>query len=324
MTCRIYIETSVVSYLFKKMGKSVTYTDTLRFNYFIAKALIENQKITLLSKDIKQLLQLSSEVHYGDTIERFFRDIYYLDAENKWLDVVTSNILQMNHYQDSVLEYKKALAFYALFQSCMIKRPFNLFHRKNLELRTNEVSRSFGNKTSWDTGFDVHFSKFIKEANGLVFDSSKKCLAKNISVFDVDGDFDLVYLDPPYFKNKTTNETSDYYRIYHFLEGLTMYDEWFHHIDFGSNNLRLERMRNETHLTKSNIRESFELLFDKFQKSKIIVSYKYGGIPSIDWIADTLKSFKRNVYTISKHYKYALNHQNGDAKKNREVLIIGL
>jgi len=31
-------------YLFKKMGKEVTYNDKLRFNYLIGKALIENQK----------------------------------------------------------------------------------------------------------------------------------------------------------------------------------------------------------------------------------------------------------------------------------------
>ena len=39
-------------------------------------------------------------------------------------------------------EKKQALAYFALFQSCIIKRPYNLFHRKNLYVRTKEMKRS--------------------------------------------------------------------------------------------------------------------------------------------------------------------------------------
>jgi len=316
--------TSVVSYLFKQMGKKVTCTDVLRFNYYIAKAIIENDDVLFSDADKNRLLQHSTNVEYKTIIQDVFRGIYYLDHENKWLDIVVPNIHHMNHYTGTTLEYKKALAFYALFQACIIKRPFNLFHRKNLNLRTNNVKRSFGNKTAWDTSFDVHFGNFLSEANELVFKSHYKCTAQNISVFDVEGEFDLVYLDAPYFKSNTTNETSNYHKIYHFLEGLTFYNEWPNQIDFLSRNLRLNEALQSELITKENIREQFEKLFVKFRKSKIVVSYKYGGVPSIDWLTKTLKSIKQEVYTVSKHYSYALNHQNGDATNNREVLIISI
>ncbi len=45
-----------VSYLFKKMNKSVTYNDNLKFNHIIGKALIENQAETFTSEDITNLL----------------------------------------------------------------------------------------------------------------------------------------------------------------------------------------------------------------------------------------------------------------------------
>ena len=57
-----------VSYLFKKMGKSVTYNDKLHFNYLIGKALIENSKQTLLKEDILNLLKRNPQTNYDDFI----------------------------------------------------------------------------------------------------------------------------------------------------------------------------------------------------------------------------------------------------------------
>jgi len=54
------------------------------------------------------------------------------------------------------------------------------------------------------------------------------------------------------------------------------------------------------------------------------LSYKKEGAPSIDFLMNLVKKIKGNSRMVSKHYKYALNHQNGDAKNNREVLIIGV
>ncbi len=114
----------------------------------------------------------------------------------------------------------------------MIKRPFNLFHRKNLYLRKNKVERSFGNFHTWNKHFDNYFFKFIEEANKLIFDNSKKCVAVNDSVYNLpDDNFDLVYFDPPYFRKNSSNETSFYNRTYHFLEGLANYDSWENLID---------------------------------------------------------------------------------------------
>ncbi len=39
--------------------------------------------------------------------------------------------------------------------------------------------------------------------------------------------------------------------------------------------------------------ESFDKLFEKFKQSKIIVSYKKGGIPSIETIVTLLKKRKK-------------------------------
>lgn len=311
--------TGTVSYLFKKLGKKVTYNDNLKFNYLIGKALIENNRITLTEEEISDLLKYRGQ---NQIVQNNFKGIYYLDKENRWIDNVVSGIEYLFNGDCESSLFKKSICYYALIQACLIKRPFNLFHRKNLYLRTNEVDRNFGNKTTWEQGFPELFKRFIKEANVAVFDNRKQCLSANESIFNVDEtQFELVYLDPPYFSKKK-NETSDYHKCYHFLEGLVNYSDWEKNINHESINKRLKATR-QYEICEANVHEKFEELILKFKKSIIVLSYKRGGTPSIEFLYGLMKKIKGKAISRSIHYKYALNHQNGDAKKNREVLIIG-
>lgn len=312
-----------VSYLLKKMNKEVTFNDFLKFNYIIGKSIIENDDTILTENDIKYLLEIkSSEINL---IQKEFSSYYYLDEENQWLDNVVNNINHMNHYTGNELEYKKSLAFNSLFQSCMVKRPYNLFHRKNLYIRTANVKRGFGNKKTWDLSFVEHFIKFSHEINSTIAKTNKRCSATNIDIFCYpETKFDLVYLDPPYVAIDGDNETSNYLKCYHFLEGIATYDSWSNIMDFSTKNKRIKDSYLPNHFKSSLIKAKIEELFFKFRNSKIVFSYKAGGKPSIDEIIEMLKKHKRHVYTKSIPYSYALNKQNGNAALNREVLIIGI
>jgi len=133
--------TGVVGYWLKQKGKQITYDDILQFNYLVGLALIENNATYLTDEDVEDLLYRQPGHKYCTFIADTFKDIYYTDEENRWLDFVVQNIAMLPD------PYKRALAYYALFQACLVKRPFNLFHRKNLYLRFADVERSFGNKT---------------------------------------------------------------------------------------------------------------------------------------------------------------------------------
>lgn len=212
--------TGCVSYMFKQNGKKVIYNDLLKFNYIIGKALIENTTEILTKDDIFNILTRNSDIKYPTFIQDNFEDIFYLDEENKWLDMVITNIKNIKN------EYKQAIAWFALFQSCIIKRPYNLFHRKNLYVRTNEVERNFGNKKTWDTPFEEHFKKFVEEANNAVF-NNKECISINYDALELPEDkynIDLVYIDSPYISGKGVG--TDYVDFYHFLEGMINYDIW--------------------------------------------------------------------------------------------------
>ncbi len=152
-------------------------------------------------------------------------EFFYLERENEWLDYVITNIRRINN------EYKQALAWYSLFQSCIAKRPYNLFHRANLNIRTADVKRGFGNKSTWDKPFEEHFIDFANEANKAVFNNGQNCMSINYDALDIPDNmkWDLVYIDTPYITSKGVG--TDYLDFYHFLEGgMLDYDNWDNHI----------------------------------------------------------------------------------------------
>ena len=301
--------TGSVAYKLKDNGKSVTYNDILPFNAIIGKALIENTSTILNESEVDYILTEHSDVRYPTFIEDTFKDIYYTDEENHWLDVVQHNISSLDD------EYKRSLAWFALFQSCIIKRPYNLFHRKNLYVRFTDVKRSFGNKKTWDTPFDVHFRTFVKEANNAVFDNGASCSSMNEDALDITANYDLVYIDTPYINDKGVG--LDYADFYHFLNGIVHYDDWSNMIDLSSKHHRLKRQYN-VWTDKDNILTGFRKLIENFKESILVFSYRSNGIPSIDTIIALLEEYDRiNKLKYSREIKYALSDS-----KSKEVLII--
>lgn len=301
--------TGSVSFRLKEEGKEVTYNDILPFNHIIGRALIENEGTVLDDYEVEMLLHRQQDVSYPDFIERTFKDIYFTDEENRWLDVVSTNIRQMNDV------YKQAIAYFALFQSCIIKRPYNLFHRKNLYVRLQDVSRSFGNKKTWDTPFETHFRKFVKEANNSVFNNGECCRSMNRNVFDIERKYDFVYIDTPYLNEKGVGV--DYADFYHFLNGIVDYENWSSQIDYSSKHLRLYRHPNVWNNSET-IYRAFEQLFYQFRQSTMAISYRSNGIPTINELVGMLKRLGKNVRIFQTgDIKYVLS-----TRQSNEVLIV--
>lgn len=304
--------TGAVAYKLKSEGKQVTYNDLLRFNYHFGHALIENNIITLDASDIEALLRCDETHKYPTFIYDTFHDIYFTDDENTWLDRTITHIWELS------APTKQSLAFFALAQACIIKRPYNLFHRKNLYIRTAEVERSFGNKASWDKPFEDWFRHFVEEANEAIFDNGQANIALNQNAIDIPNTYDLVYIDPPYISSKGT--PVDYRDFYHFLEGLTQYDTWHEAVDYKSKHRRLRRQPNQWR-EKHQIHTAFRDLFAHFANSMLVISYRSDGIPSIEQLVALLKQYKSEVRIIPYgQYQYALSTN----RKSQEVLLLGL
>lgn len=303
--------TGAVSHAFKRAGKSVTYNDILAFNHQIGVALIENDGVRLDDEDIVRIAERQPGVSYGDVIERHFDGVYFTREENRWLDTAAANIARLP------CRFKRALAFFALFQAAMIKRPYNLFHRSNLYMRTAEVARSFGNKASWDRPFPEHFADFAAEANRAVVDGVGTCRALCRDALEIEPGFDLVYVDTPYIN--ASGIGVDYRDFYHFLEGLVRYDHWPAMIDRSSRHRRLLR-EPDSWSDRATCYDRFRRLFERFRASILVVSYRSDGIPSVNELAAMLAAVKRDVRVIEgERYQYALSTN----RRTRDVLLIG-
>lgn len=312
--------TGSVSYLFKRMGKKVTFNDALLSNYQAGIALIENDRVNLNRNDIKYLLH-ENGFDYHTFIQENFGEIYYLDEENKWLDTVIHNIYMLSEkYDGNLLRKKQAIAFHILFQACLVKRPYNLFHRKNLYMRLADVKRSFGNKKTWDTPFDKLFIKFTNEISNKIFSNKHRNVAKCKNILEINGGrYDLVYLDPPYIRSKQHTPV-DYHDLYHFLEGIMDYYCWGEKINYTKKNKPL--IKNKQFWDKDSVVTNFDNIFNNFQDSIIVLSYGVPGYPSIETIKELLYSYKNKVKIKKKAYTYKLNHSGKNGNKLYEVLII--
>lgn len=311
--------TGSVSYLFKLMGKRVTFNDILSSNHQVGIALISNSSVKLTKEDINFLINKNG-FKYPTFIQDSFKGIYYLDFENKWLDMVTFNIEMLSRkYEGALLTKKKALSYYILFQACLCKRPFNLFHRKNLYIRTAKVDRSFGNKATWETDFVTLFLRFNDEISKKIFSNGNRNRAVNKDIMEVrNQNFDLVYLDPPYAR-PDGKLPKNYYSLYHFLEGLVNYKQWPELIDWNTVNKRLIKKKRKWDENKTG--KNLDTLFRRFQDSIIVISYGEPGYPSIKTITELLSQYKSKVSIFKKQYNYQLNKNNG--KNMSEILIIG-
>jgi adenine-specific DNA-methyltransferase len=302
--------TGSVSYHLKSKGKAVIFNDYLRFNWLAARAFIENNETLLDETDLDVITKRHTRKKYDNFIERTFEDIYFLSEENQWLDTVCQNIPLLAD------DYKRAIAYHALFQSCIIKRPYNLFHRKNLYMRTAEVQRGFGNKATWDTPFEKHFKNFVSEVNEAIFNSGVRCNALSMDALDVPGKYDLVYIDTPYLNSRGIGV--DYFDFYHFLEGIADYRSWDSRIDYKRKHRPLKANRSLWSDAKQ-INNAFIKLFEKFSDSILVVSYRSDGIPSEEELVALLRRVKPRVDVLHYgEYRYVLSTNS----TSKEILLI--
>jgi adenine-specific DNA-methyltransferase len=297
--------TGAVAYLLKAAGKRVVYNDLLRCNQTVGQALIENGRVRLDEAAALALLERRPGIAYDDVVARTYRGVYFLPDEDAQIDVAAQNIRGL-----PVPE--RALALFALFQACLAKRPYNLFHRANLNLRTAAVPRSFGNKATWDRALALHFRDAVAAANGAVFDNRQDNRAVCGDALEAPADVDLVYIDPPYVNR--AGQGVDYGDFYHFLEGLTDYEAWADRVDARRKHrpyLPQRRSELRRFCERDGIGAALDAVFARYAQSVLVVSYRSHGTPSAEAIAASLRRHKRSVRVVSRDYRYVLSPATG-------------
>lgn len=300
------------SYYAKFHQKQIFYNDIFEFNFLIGKKLIEQNTNELTYENAIRLFNKIPEFNYLNHITEYYSDIYFTDEENNQIDVYIQNVLALEN------ENIRCSALYILFQSCLMKRPYNLFHRRNLNMRLNYTTGNFGNKQTWERSFEELFIRFINELDQVCIDNGRVNTAHNFSALNCPLNADLVYIDPPYFKKESS---TSYHSKYHFLEGLVNYYDIPDNINFSKNNREITINASREFEDKTNFLNDLRSLISNHLDSHIVISYRNNGIPSIEEISELLRTF--NVFEVLEYnlgkYNYALNKNNN---VNEEVLFV--
>ena len=191
------------------MRKSVSYHDGLKFNEDVARTLL-SPALAMSRTDLVE--KLDGVMPYNrEIVARNFRGLFYTDDENRWLDGFMALIDERTQPTEAV-----SLLRYLIYQACLKKRPFNLFHRANLQLRTKHgVERSFGNWTTWQRSFATHILQAFDELQRRRDDLRPAAtILPAGSAEKVAEGYDLVYVDPPYVGLSDSHNRDDYWRRY--------------------------------------------------------------------------------------------------------------
>lgn len=296
---------NIVGYFMKCQGKEVVSNDFMTMSYHISKAIIENKIQHINQTEINFLINHDNSANF---ISGKFKDLYFSDTDNAFLDRVRFNIDLLDN------EYKKSIALSALSRACIKKRPRGIFtfigHRYD-----------DGRKDLKDT-LKEHFVNNISFFNDAVFDNGLNNKSFNTHTQKLDVKADLVYLDPPYYSPKSDN---DYVRRYHFIEGLVKNWEG---LEIQEETITKKfKSYKSPFSNKFNAYDEFDNLFKKFKDSIIAVSYSSNSLPTKEELTEILKGHKKHVsvHEIDHTYSFGTqSHKIGNVNnKVKEYLFIG-
>lgn len=302
----LFSGSGIVGYMFKAEGKKVISNDYMKMSETFAKAMIENNEITLPIEKAKQLLLQQKESDHF--VARTFKDLYFTDEDNDMIDNLRTNISAIRD------PYKHAIAMTALIRACMKKRPRGIF--------TYTGSRYDDGRKDLRKSFEQQFLEAVEMVNTSVFDNGKINRAKHGDAMNLRiEESGLIYIDPPYYSKLSDNE---YVRRYHFVEGLAR--DW-NGVEIQQNTITKKFKSYPTPFsTRKGAADAFDRLFKKYAKNILIVSYSSNSLPTKEEMVAIMAKHKRHVEVIPVDYRYSFGNQN-KAKTNRnkvqEYLFVG-
>ncbi|NKM36518.1 DNA methyltransferase [Rhizobium laguerreae] len=298
--------TGCVGYLFKSMDRRVVASDFMNFSSLVARATIANNKVHLDGKAIRQLIDGTAPAH--NFIEKNFSGVFYKQEDLKFLDRVSGNIRQL---QDP---YEQALAFAALFRSCLKRQPRGVF------TISGDLSHYDDGRRDLRLSIEEHFLEQIEVYNNAVFDNGRRNKALRSDIFELSNErVDLVYLDPPYVPRSDDN---CYTKRYHFLEGLSCYWQGLP-IDQNTKVKKIAKRYTPFSYRREAV-EAFDRMFARFAKSKIALSYSSNGFPDLQQLVELMGKHKKTVTVFEKPHRYHFGtHSKVERASVTEYLIVG-
>lgn len=303
----LFSGSGVVGYMFKSHGKAVVSNDYMAMSATFAKAMIENNAITLSQGEAFALLEPKKLV--DRFVETKFQGLYFSDEDNRLIDIVRANIKAIKN------PYKRAIAMTALIRACLKKRPRGIF--------TYVGYRYDDGRKDLLMSFRAQFLEAVNMVNAAVFDNGKQNRARVGDAMTLQNrEAGLIYIDPPYYSPLSDNE---YVRRYHFVEGLAR--DW-QGVEIQEHTVTKKFKSYPTPFSsRKGAAEAFDLLFKRFRNSVLVVSYSSNSQPTLDEMVAIMAKHKRHVEVVPVDYKYSFGnqaHKVGDNNNNvQEYIFVG-
>jgi DNA adenine methylase len=303
----LFSGSGIVGYMFKSHGKAVVSNDYMAMSATFAKAMIENNEITLSHSEALALLEPTNKT--DRFVEIKFKNLYYSDDDNRLIDTVRANIKAVKN------PYKRAIAMSALIRACLKKRPRGIF--------TYIGHRYDDGRKDLLMSFRAQFLEAVDAVNAAVFDNGQKNKARNGDAMTLQSrKAGLVYIDPPYYSPLSDNE---YVRRYHFVEGLAR--DW-QGVEIQEHTVTKKFKSYPTPFSsRKGATDAFDKLFKRFRESVLVVSYSSNSLPTLDEMVSIMSKHKRHVEVVPVDYKYSFGNQGhkvGDNNNDvQEYLFIG-
>ena len=296
-----------VAYLMKAMGKRVVANDFLKFAHHLATATIENSSSRL--DEAQMALLCRTRRGRGTFIEKTFTGIFFEKEDLRFLDIFWSNLDELPH------PHLRAVALASVTRACLKRQPRGVF--------TVNGGNYDDGRRDLRLSLEQHFVESVSVFNELVFDNGRANTAVRGDAFSIDGDVDLVYMDPPYVPRADDN---CYIKRYHFLEGLASY--WR---DPGTEIVETSRVKKiAKRFTPFSYRgmatDAFDRMFRRFAESTLVLSYSSNGYPDLETLVALMRRYKRHVDVVRREHRYHFGtHSRVASERNvvAEYLILG-
>lgn len=310
----LYSGTGTISLLLRSMGHCVTANDYLAFNALTARIWLQHLPMRFdaetIAADLKHLIE-DAPVGLPMLVRDNYQAVFFTDVENEQIDRFCQNVVSLPLPIRDVYTY-------AVGQALLMKRPYNLFHRANLHMRLRDVPRTFGNAVTWEKPIRCHAAKIIGQLNSIrpAADGLAHTVSNRSSLaLDDFGEFDLIYLDPPYLNR--LGQSTDYDKFYHFLDGLSDYGR-FGEAPSGKPHMPPFSKRSAWASTDAALQELKDVS-DRWPQATLALSYRSDGLPALNAIEDVFRAANRSVTRLPlSDYKYALAHSD----KTIEILVL--
>ncbi|WP_372423977.1 DNA adenine methylase [Salinarimonas chemoclinalis] len=298
--------TGCVAYLMKAMGRQVTACDFLGFTTLVAQATVANATRTLDGADVDAIL--SPRADADDFIARTFDGVFFTADDRVFLDRASAGLRRLDDPD------ARAVAYAALFRSCLKKQPRGVF------TVSGDLARYDDGRRDLRLSLEEHFREQVAVFNAAVFDNGRANRAFQADVFETDAPgVDLVYLDPPYVPRSDDN---CYVKRYHFLEGLSCYWEDLE-IMQDTKVKKIEKRFTPFSYRRTAV-DAFERLFARFAKSTIVLSYSSNGYPDLAILEGLLRRRKRRIDLFERQHRYNFGtHASVERARVTEYILVG-